>query len=189
MWTPPDIRASWPYEDPGPWTGPASCSGGPTPGVRALRAYLEANFRVTTGGYDCRPNTANTNVVSVHGTGRAIDVFIHGDMVEGTRVADWLVRHAEEIGVPVVIWDHVIWNAQRGARPYTGPVPHTDHVHVELATRAANLQTAWFTQGGATVPPEGDGAVASSGTTSTVAAGLGVLALAAGAVLVWRVLR
>lgn len=54
----------------------------------------------------------------------------------GNEVADWLVQNAAELGVQLVIWDGTIWSVARtptgSHRPYTGPSPHRDHLHVEL---------------------------------------------------------
>ena len=90
----------------------------------------------------CRPNTANTSQTSVHGTGRAIDVFIPlyrgaADNTLGDPVAHWLVTHAQEIGVQLVIWDRSIWGPSTSpdTRPYTGPHPHRPAV--ELRQRLA----------------------------------------------------
>jgi hypothetical protein len=99
--------------------------------------------------------------MSVHGTGRAIDVFIplsrgDADNTLGDEVANWLVSNAQAIGVQLVIWDRSSWNGSRSSgsklRAYGGPHPHHDHLHVELNTDGAARRTPWF-RGGATTPP------------------------------------
>ena len=133
-----------PYESPGPWDGGAHCAGSRLPGTARLAAFLETLPGVeSTGGYTCRRNTANANEMSVHGTGRAIDVMIPkidgAANPAGDAIADWLVANANLLGVQLVIWDRVIWNSERRtARPYTGPSSHTDHIHMELTNAAAN---------------------------------------------------
>src|SRR5262249_5981375 len=78
----------------------------------------------------------------------------------GDRVANFLVENAEKIGVQFIIWDRNSWSpsrAQPKLRAYTGPVPHIDHVHVELSPAGAQRMTEWFSDtGNAPPPPESD---------------------------------
>ncbi len=64
--------------DSSPVMDPRLCTGRFTEGGKKLAAYLKANFRGITsvGGYNCRANTANTEKMSLHGTGRALDIMI-----------------------------------------------------------------------------------------------------------------
>jgi hypothetical protein len=151
------------YTGAGSWSGGANCGGGLLAGTRELGDYLKVTFSGITsyGGYACRPNTANTSQLSVHGTGRAIDVMIPtvgGDAnnAAGDRVANFLVENAEKIGIQFIIWDRNSWGASRGQpklRSYTGPVPHIDHLHVELSPEGARRMTEWFADTGNTPPP------------------------------------
>jgi hypothetical protein len=137
-----------------PWAGGANCSGGFTPGAEELGPRLQASFAQITRvfGYECRPNTALPNETSQHGTGRALDLAIprrDGDANNdlGDPVANWLVTHSSRIGVQLIIWDHSIWIGRlSGAKdlPYTGPDPHTDHIHVELNRAGAERATDYF---------------------------------------------
>jgi len=152
-------------------THPA-CSRG-LPGTLEFAAFLRRRFPQIrgAGGFDCcRQNTGDTAYLSVHSIGRAIDLSIpvlNGDAnnTAGDAVANWLVEHAQEIGVQIVIWDRSSWRAERGAgdklRPYTGPIPHIDHIHTELSLDGANRRTPFFTsgasQGGATCTPRCEG--------------------------------
>jgi hypothetical protein len=151
----PAITAAAPsigYDGAGPWNGGAACTGF-SRGARALGRFILARFPGVThvGGYDCRPNTANASLLSVHGTGRAIDVHFPGAAdPRGTVLADWLVRNAAWIGVQAVIWDRTIWSSTRGAHPYLRGASHRDHVHVELTRDAALERTPFFT---ASPPP------------------------------------
>lgn len=48
--------------------------------------------------------------------------------------------------VTYVIWDRQIYNRDRAAegwRPYTGPNPHTHHMHVSIQTAARNDLSPW----------------------------------------------
>lgn len=167
---PADIRAiadqqNVPYTGAGAWAGGANCGGGLLAGTREVGDFVRANFAGTTsyGGYACRPNTANTSQLSVHGTGRAIDIMIPlkgGDAnnAVGDRIANFLVQNAEAIGVQFVIWDRNSWGASRSQpklRAYTGPHAHTDHIHVELSPAGARRMTEWFSTN-TPPPPESD---------------------------------
>jgi hypothetical protein len=166
-WTlPSDVKAAGEsqyvaYEEAGSWSGGSRCSGTFLPGSRALGDYLVANFGASSyDGYSCRPNTASTSQLSMHGTGRAIDLFIpqsggRADNDRGDPIANWLVQHAEEIGVQFIIWDQTKWNGSySGAKDasYGGPNPHTDHLHIELTSDGANQRTPWFSSGGTSEP-------------------------------------
>jgi hypothetical protein len=149
------------YDDAPRWTGTNACAGGLKEGARRLGAALRTRFDAisSVGGYVCRRNTAATSQMSVHGTGRALDVFIpkvggDADNGRGDAVANWLVTNAERIGVQLVIWDRAVWHADgRNETPYGGPNPHIDHIHVEITNEAAALRTPFFTEGDAPDDP------------------------------------
>lgn len=138
-------------------THPA-CSRG-LPGTIEFAQFLRRRFPQirSAGGFDCcRQNTGNTAYLSVHSIGRALDLMIattggDADNTAGDAVANWLVEHAQEIGVQIVIWDRSSWRAERPAgtklQPYTGPIPHIDHIHMELNLDGANRRTPFFTSG------------------------------------------
>lgn len=134
------------------WTGTRACSGRLKTGSRLLGEYLLDQYAVVTsvGGYACRRNTADRSRMSVHGTGRALDIFIPkkdgtADNARGDRLANWLVSNAARIGVQLIIWDRTVWraNGTNDAR-YTGPHPHDDHIHVELTNAGGAASTMWF---------------------------------------------
>lgn len=149
------------YDDPGSWSGGRNCGGGLLAGSRALGDHLRTRFRGVSRyeGYACRPNTASTGQLSVHGTGRAIDVFIplsggSADNTYGDAIAHWLIENAQSIGVQYIVWDRSSWSASRPRgqklRAYTGPHPHNDHLHIELTIAGAARRTPWFS---APTPP------------------------------------
>lgn len=141
------------YDEAPRWTGTSACSGKLKVGGKKLGDYLIGKFGVITsvGGYACRRNTADTARMSVHGTGRALDVFIprtggKADNGQGDKVANWLVLNAQRIGVQLIIWDRTIWRANgTNDGAYGGPHPHDDHLHVELTNEAGAATTPWFT--------------------------------------------
>ncbi|HEY8431735.1 MAG TPA: hypothetical protein VIL20_25320 [Sandaracinaceae bacterium] len=138
----------------GPWVGESGCSGGLTQGARELRSWLLVAFPQITsiGGYNCRP-IEGTSTMSVHGTGRALDLMIpmhsgDADNDLGDPIGNWLIEHAEEIGIQYIIWDRWTWNAARPAgnkeRSYGGVNPHVDHLHIELSVDGGAMRTPWF---------------------------------------------
>ncbi len=152
------------YDDVEDWDDGAHCAGGITPGGRSLSTYLRANFPgiSSIGGYACRPNTANTAKMSVHGSGRALDIMIPmdsgaADNDVGDRIANWLIANSSEIGVQYLIWDRTQWSGSRTTnrvRRYTGPNPHIDHIHAELTLSASREETPFYRLGGITTPVE-----------------------------------
>jgi hypothetical protein len=140
------------YDEAPKWTGSAACLGQLQLGGHKLGEYLLDHFDAVSsvGGYACRRNTADSSRMSVHGTGRALDVFIPktngaADNTRGDKVANWLVTHAQRVGVQLVIWDRTIWRADgTNDDAYGGPHPHDDHIHVEITNEAATLSTPWF---------------------------------------------
>lgn len=159
---------SVPYAGAGPWNEGADCAGGLSPGAAILRRYLLEHFPQTRviGGYNCRPNTANTAQMSIHAVGRALDVMLprsrgSADNDLGDPIGAWLIENAELLGIQYVIWDEWTWSASRApgtkGRAYTGPNPHHDHLHVELGAEAGARTEDWFS--GLVVPPTKEGCV------------------------------
>lgn len=139
----------------GPWVGESGCGGSFLAGTRLLQDWILTYFPQvpSIGGYSCRPINGNPNVMSVHATGRAIDVFIptidgEADNELGDPLANYLVEHVEELGIQLIIWDRWTWNPSRSpgdkSNPYTGAHPHHDHLHVELSVAAANMEVDWY---------------------------------------------
>ncbi len=153
-----DVRVS--YDDAPAWTGTAGCGSGLKEGARRLGNSLRTRFPAISsiGGFACRRNAANSAKTSVHGTGRALDVFIpkaggSADNGKGDPVANWLIMNAEKIGVQLIIWDRTVWHADgRNDTRYTGPHPHDDHIHVEVTNEAAAMKTPFFENGETTDP-------------------------------------
>ena len=157
------------YTGAGPWVGESGCGGGLLEGSAVLRDYLALYFPQawSIGGYSCRPIVGDPNNMSVHATGRALDVMIetvdgtNADNTAGDVIGNWLVEHSEFIGIQMIIWDRWIWNASLDPpkdHDYTGQHPHNDHLHVELSVEAAALGTPFFQ--GPMDPPD----IASCGT-------------------------
>ncbi len=149
-----------------PYSGaPSSCSGTFLAGTREVADYLKATFEGATsyGGYSCRANTANTSQLSVHASGRAIDLFVPLDGGEadndlGDPIANYLIANSEELGIEFIVWDRTSWGAHRDApkhRAYTGPHPHHDHLHIELSPSSARTTGRTFPTPGFDEVPRG----------------------------------
>ncbi|NMR21385.1 DUF4214 domain-containing protein [Cellulomonas fimi] len=107
---------------------------------------------------------------SEHKDGRAFDwgvsVSKPAEKAAGDAFVNWLTApgpdgkvgyNARRLGVMYVIWNRQIFSnssASAGWKPYTGAVPHTDHVHVSLGWNGAYMRTSWWT--GSAVPAEAD---------------------------------
>lgn len=149
-WTiPADVRAAGArvtltYDDAPVW-GSRPCAGNLRAGSLRLKNKLNDLFDAQISqiqGYACRRNTASSSRMSVHGTGRALDIFIPrasggADNTKGDAVANYLVKNAQELGIQLVIWDRTRWMTKRGEAAYSGPHPHDDHIHAELTDEAA----------------------------------------------------
>ncbi len=165
-WIPPADALALGNEQYLPYSGaPTSCSGSLRAGTREFGDFLKREFVGATsyGGYACRPNTANTSQYSVHASGRAIDLFVplaggEADNDLGDPIANYLISHAQEIGIEFIVWDRTSWGAHRAApkhRAYTGPHPHHDHLHIELSPTASNATGRTFPSVILDTPPVG----------------------------------
>lgn len=151
------------YEGAPPYNGGRNCGGSLLAGTRELGQYLVDNFAGARSyqGYNCRQIRGSSGM-SLHGTGRALDIFVpldggQADNDLGDPIAHYLIQNAERIGIQLIIWDRSIWSAGRSSnkfRSYGGAHAHHDHLHIELNAAGANRRTAFFT-GGANPPPQG----------------------------------
>jgi hypothetical protein len=143
------------YTGAGPWVGESGCSGVFLPGTQLVQDWIYQYFPQVwhIGGYSCRPIVGNSSLMSVHGTGRAIDLHIEtvdgeADNELGDPVGNYLIEHAEEMGIQYIIWDRWKWNGSKapGSKDgyYSGEHPHHDHLHVELSVAAANMELPWY---------------------------------------------
>ena len=96
---------------------------------------------------------------SEHKEGRAVDFMLSVNVPEqkaaGDALTAWLTGkdahgvvggNARRVGVMYVIWNKRIWSvySSEGWRTYTGPVPHTDHVHISFSWDGAMARTSWW---------------------------------------------
>jgi hypothetical protein len=157
-----------------PYESATHCVGAILPGSAELGQFLVDHFGASSyQGYNCR-YIGGTTTLSVHSSGRAIDVFVptdggSADNDAGDPIGEYLVAHAEEIGISLVIWDRASWGAHRSGdkhQSYGGVHPHHDHLHIELTTAGANRSTPWFTSGHAVGDEEVTGWIGIAPTVS-----------------------
>lgn len=129
---------------------PSQCAGGQTAGAKSLSEVIMKQYSppvTSVGGYSCRANTADSSSLSIHAAGRALDIMVNAGtpkgLETGNKIRNYLINNSEELGVQLVIWNRHIWSVNHdGWREYTGPNPHTDHVHAEIniaASKKSNL--------------------------------------------------
>lgn len=69
---------------------------------------------------------------SDHPHGLADDFMVYGNRAKGNALASDVIKNYKAWNVKYVIWYHYIWHPGRGWSKYSGPSPHTDHVHVSF---------------------------------------------------------
>ncbi|MEX0705410.1 MAG: lytic transglycosylase domain-containing protein, partial [Nitriliruptoraceae bacterium] len=118
--------------------------------VTPRTAQLVATLRTTHGPlpitcWAARPG----NPTSDHPRGRACDITYGAigrfptpaERAQGRAMTDWLITHADALGVSYLIWEGRIWSPRSGWRIYTGgriydprhPTGgHYDHIHISV---------------------------------------------------------
>ena len=117
---------------------------------RAQRVFDEVTDtfgRIPYGGFAPGGVSTGHGPTSKHYSGLAVDFFFrpYTDPAQnrlGWTIAHWLVAHADELDIEVVIYDDRIWSTNRspqGWRPYSHPQGmtdpinrHLDHIHVDV---------------------------------------------------------
>ncbi|WP_051415603.1 hypothetical protein [Nocardiopsis sp. CNT312] len=111
-----------------------------------LRQGMQGVFGgLSLGGYTPGGYNTGHGERSAHYEGRAIDIFYRpvdeGNRRSGWVLAHWLIAHAPDYEIDVIIFDDRIWSTYRpsmGWRDYDAPDPdneilrHLDHVHVDV---------------------------------------------------------
>ena len=151
-WLPPGVEALQPY------VGQGGCDPVAKPGVLAFQSLLMRTYRDTgTLGIvrDC-----GIGGLSEHKEGRALDWAVSatnpGHVAEVRELTEWLTAqsgqdvaaNARRFGLMYMIWNRRIWKSYQvaaGWQPYSGPNPHTDHVHFSFGWNGAYAATSWWT--------------------------------------------
>ena len=140
-----------------PYQGQKMCSATAKPGVVAFRDLLLRSYPGTRSMGISRACTVGGR--SEHKEGRAFDWGVNVARPAEKAAADdmlrWLLAtdrygnrfaNARRLGVQYVIWNKRIWSSYAPTwRAYSGPSPHTDHVHVSFNWPGANKQTSFWT--------------------------------------------
>lgn len=135
-----------------PYEAQVSCDPRPKPGVTAFAALMTARYTIGYKG-TYRPCDG---AVSEHYDSRALDWMLSVNNPTQKAIADsvvaWLSARggvmARRFGISYIIWNHKMWREyapERGWAPYTGSVPHTDHVHLSFSWDGAMKRTSWWT--------------------------------------------
>lgn len=99
------------------------------PHVQAAADEIAQRFNIwTIGGYRSTGSVPNSD----HPKGLAIDVMT---VAKGDMVAAYAIANASRLSVTYIIWNRRIWEGGNWAS-YSGPSPHTDHVHISFAGSA-----------------------------------------------------
>jgi len=137
----------------------ASCDPAAKPGVEAYVRMVLQTYRVGRNGGIVRG--CGIGSTSEHKEGRAFDymlsVNVPGEKAAGDALTTWLTGpdangvqggNARRLGVMYVIWNRKFWSSYAmgtGWRRYTGPNPHTDHIHTSFSWDGAEGRTSWWT--------------------------------------------
>jgi len=95
--------------------------------TKAAIQFIESNWGVTANGWRATGSVPDSD----HPKGLAADVVITSRSM-GDQIAQWFIDHAGVFGTKYVIWQRRIWTPSQGWHPYSGPSPHTDHVHISF---------------------------------------------------------
>lgn len=99
------------------------------PHVRAAAEYFGPSHNITNvGGWRATGSVPNSD----HPKGLALDFMTRSKQTGDQLVRD-LMDGAKTWGIKYIIWYRQIWHASTGKwTAYSGPSPHTDHVHASF---------------------------------------------------------
>jgi len=127
------------------------------PGAKKLAALIRATYGEAETIGIARDACYTT---SEHNDGRALDWMNSASNTKDRRQVrsfiDWVLARdefgnahamAHRLGIMYMIWHKKIWRAYSpgGWEPYTGSVPHTDHIHISLSLDGASGRTSFWT--------------------------------------------
>lgn len=140
------------------YVGQSQCDPIAKPGVIAFRDMFLNAFPGTRS--DGIPRQCSIGGRSEHKEGRAWDWAVSAqnpnDGAKVNQAFAWLFAtdkygHQDalirRLGLMYIVWNHHIWSAtfpSNGWLPYTGPNPHTDHVHFSFSWDGANKKTSFW---------------------------------------------
>jgi hypothetical protein len=126
------------------------------PHVKAAAEEIAARFQIyRIGGFATSGHAPN----SAHYRGLALDVMTgsNPNVGKGNMVAAWALANAGRLSITQVIWNRRINTLDsRGWRSYSGPSPHTDHVHLTFASKTGDGSAPVDTGTGSTATSDVD---------------------------------
>jgi hypothetical protein len=132
-------------EDFSPMEPETRCDPTPKPGVVKFSQYVLSRFGGTNLGIirECGGS------MSGHTAGTAWDWGTLSGNAQVDTMMSWLFANDAEIlrraGIMYLIYDRRIWNTRsRMWQNYTGPSPHTDHVHFSFGSAGAMGRTSFY---------------------------------------------
>ncbi|SDP28359.1 Peptidoglycan-binding (PGRP) domain of peptidoglycan hydrolases-containing protein [Pedococcus dokdonensis] len=142
-----------------PYQAQRLCDPNAKPGVVAFAKLMSSHYKVGSADWGITRN-CNSGLTE-HSEGRAWDWMLSANKPNEKAIADsvtqWLSAPdaqgrpgamARRFGIMYIIWNHKMWRAYdpaRGWAPYTGAVPHTDHIHFSFSWDGAYSRTSWWT--------------------------------------------
>jgi peptidoglycan hydrolase-like protein with peptidoglycan-binding domain len=141
-----------------PYIGQSTCDPVAKPGVSAFRNLLLRTY--TDSGSLGIVRDCGSGGQSEHKEGRAFDwamkVSNTRQRAEVSTLLSWLLKTdqygnsyamARRFGIMYMIWNKQIWKAYDAAdgwQAYSGPNPHTDHVHFSFGWNGAKKTTSYW---------------------------------------------
>lgn len=135
-----------------PWQYTYACDPNNKPGMLAFAALVSNHYNRP---YYSTSRTCLAGDNSQHYEGRAfdwaMDAYNPADKAIGDSVAQWLTANngemARRFGVMSIIWNRKSWYMYDPGswRDYTGPSPHTDHLHISFTWDGVMKRTSWWT--------------------------------------------
>lgn len=106
---------------------------------RAAEEFARTFNVFNIGGYRAVGSVPGSD----HPKGLAIDIMTNVQKT-GDRYANWFLANGGRLGVTYVIWNRRIYDLRNGKgwQPYSGPSPHTDHVHVSFSENGGDPNAA-----------------------------------------------
>lgn len=98
------------------------------PHVRAVAKEISQRFGLAPAlitGWRKTGSVPNSD----HPRGLALDVMAP---LIGNQISTWAINNAARLGITYIIWNRQIWQGGKWSR-YSGPSPHTDHVHLSFS--------------------------------------------------------
>lgn len=142
-------RGCWtsPPEDYAPMQPETLCDPTPKPGVVMFRDWVLKNY----GGVDFGIIRECGGNMSGHTAGMAWDWGTTSGSPRVDALLDALQANDNELirrtGLMYMIWNRRIWNTRSKTwQNYTGPSPHTDHVHFSFGSAGAWGKTSFYTE-------------------------------------------